>query len=64
MMMIRPRVHFITRKSLTTDLYWFVSCVKASSTPVFSINNTINNMPIKISNEADAETIWLKGHPR
>ena len=49
-MMIKPRVHFITRKSLNTDLYWFVSCVKASSVPVFSINNTINNMPIKISN--------------
>jgi len=57
-------VHFITRKSLSTDLYWFVSCVKASSAPVFSINNTINNMPLKINNESAAETISLKGHPR
>lgn len=51
MMMIRPRVHIINRKSLSTDLYWYVSCLRINSVPTFSINNTMNNMPLKLTND-------------
>lgn len=50
MMSIKPRVHILTRKSLSTDLYWYISCIRANAVPTFSINNTMNNLPIKIIN--------------
>lgn len=48
MMMIRPRVHILSKKTLNTDLFWFISSLRSNPTPVFSINNTMANLPVKM----------------
>ena len=48
MMAIKPRVHILSKRSLNTDLYWFITCLKANPVPIFSINNTAPNLPVKI----------------
>lgn len=48
MMLIRPRVHILSKAALNTDLYWYISCTKLTKAPTFSINNTKNNLPVRI----------------
>lgn len=66
MMMIRPRVHVLSRRTFNTDLYWYISCLRSNPVPTFSINNTINNLPVRVieSNPTGNNNVmWLKGHP-
>jgi hypothetical protein len=52
MMLIRPRVHVIGRKNMTTDLFWYMSSVKISGGFTFAINNTLRNLPVRIINNS------------
>jgi hypothetical protein len=62
-MMIRPRVHIISKKTLNTDLFWYISSLRCNPVPTFSINNTLNNLPAKIIEKTNENIVWLKGHP-
>lgn len=65
-MAIRPRVHILSKKSYTTDLFWFISCLRLNQAFVFSVNNTARNLPVKVNvpwgNHPNAEVVWMNGH--
>jgi hypothetical protein len=67
MMAIRPRVHVLSRRAYTTDLFWFVSCLRQNGAAVFSVNNTMRNMPVRVrvpwGEEGEkGEVVWMNGH--
>ena len=39
LMMIKPRVHIISKGNFMTDVFWYMSCQSNRSLPTFSINN-------------------------
>ena len=61
MMMIRPRVHILSRRTLSTDLYWYITTIKINNVSTFAINNTMNNLPVRIINTSSSKTISNNG---
>lgn len=63
-MFIRPRVHVISRGSVSSDLFWYVTCANLSGVPTFSVNNTGSNLPVKLRGEdgKSDRVLWMKGH--